>query len=155
MILIYFYLVLALSIMNRHDPEVYSTSDGLDFLTSSDDANEEQEVEEEQEERECALPPLPPVPIPQQIRGIPTSDLYQSISELRKRVDDEEEREKAKKVLQGDVNVLLAVVQVLQESQLLYRREVSADGKVTHEKIPQPTMPRPSLPSGYNSWIVE
>lgn len=141
--------------MNHRDPELYSNSDELDFITSSDDANEEQEMEEEQEERVYALPSLPSVPIPQQIRGIPTSDLYQSISELRKRVDGEIEREQAEKVLQGDVNVLLAIVQVLQESQLLYRRTVSNDGRIAHEPIPQPKMPRPPLPSGYNSWIVE
>lgn len=141
--------------MNHSDVNRGSSSDELDFITSSDDSNEEHEVVEEEEGREYPLPPLPPVTIPQQIRGIATTDLYQSISELRKRVDGEIEREQAAKVLQGDANVLLAVVQVLQESHLLHQRVVSDDGHAVHERVPQPTMPRPPLPSGYNSWIVE
>lgn len=132
-----------------------------DVVSSVTEFNEDEEEEDEElneeaaEERPYALPPLPPVPLPTHVRDHLTSDIYRYITELRKRVDSDMEREQAAKVLQGDTNVLLAIVQVLQESNLLRRTVVSGDGEVQVDGIPQPEMQKLPLPSGYNSWILE
>lgn len=143
--------------MNIEEQSQYSSSeDEEDFLST--DSNEEengQQEEVDEDERVYALPPLPPVSAPTQINGIPTSEIYRYIAELRKRVDGTVEREQAAKVLQGETNVLMAVVQVLQESNLLHRVVVKDDGEVSQELVPQPEMQRLALPTGYTSWIVE
>ena len=63
--------------------------------------------------------------------------------------------ERARSMLQGDTDVLLAVAQVLQEAHLLRRSTVNEHGEVEEQLVRQPEAPRPSLPTGYNSWVVE
>ncbi|KPI90343.1 hypothetical protein ABL78_0570 [Leptomonas seymouri] len=120
----------------------------------SDDEEEEEEEEEEQIEV-YPLPPLPPVHAPPKVHGIATSEVYSIIKELRRQMDDPVERERARSMLQGDTDVLLAVAQVLQEAHLLRRSTVNEHGEVEEQLVRQPEAPRPSLPTGYNSWIVE
>eukprot|EP00796_Vickermania_ingenoplastis_P003596 gene3596-2537_t len=131
-----------------HDAEADEDLD--EFLSSSESVGSSEEPEVEEEEREYPLPPLPPVSVPATVKDIPTSEIYKYIAELRKRVDGETEREQAAKVLEGDTNVLLAVVQVLQESHLLYRRVSTDDGEI-REQVEQPDMGKIPLPSGYNT----
>lgn len=120
----------------------------------SDDEEEEEEEEEEQIEV-YPLPPLPPVHAPPKVHGIATAEVYSIIKELRRQMDDPVERERARSMLQGDTDVLLAVAQVLQEAHLLRRSTVNEHGEVEEQLVRQPEAPRPSLPTGYNSWIVE
>lgn len=121
----------------------------------SDDEEEEEEEEEEEQIEVYPLPPLPPVHAPPKVHGIATSEVYSIIKELRRQMDDPVERERARSMLQGDTDVLLAVAQVLQEAHLLRRSTVNDHGEVEEQLVRQPEAPRPSLPTAYNSWIVE
>ncbi|KAG5471253.1 hypothetical protein LSCM1_01326 [Leishmania martiniquensis] len=119
------------------------------------DNGDESDEEEEEEMQVYPLPPLPPVHAPAKVHGIATAEVYSIIKELRRQMDDPVEREHAKAMLQGDTDVLLAVAQVLQEAHLLRRATVNDHGIVEEQLVPQPAAARPSLPTGYNSWIVE
>ncbi|KAG5496861.1 hypothetical protein GH5_01367 [Leishmania sp. Ghana 2012 LV757] len=119
------------------------------------DDGDESDEEEEEERQVYPLPPLPPVHAPAKVHGIATAEVYSIIKELRRQMDDPVEREHAKAMLQGDTDVLLAVAQVLQEAHLLRRATVNDHGVVEEQLVPQPAAARPSLPTGYNSWIVE
>ncbi|EPY20468.1 hypothetical protein STCU_08981 [Strigomonas culicis] len=125
---------------------------GSDVSSSSyDDANDaEQGVPEN-----YPLPPLPPAHLPESVQGISTGDVYSIIKELRRQVDDPQERESAKGMLQNDTKVLLAVAQVLQEAHLLRRMTSRSGGPPEEELLDQPEAPAPQLPAGYNSWILE
>ncbi|CAJ1032530.1 hypothetical protein Q4I32_006169 [Leishmania shawi] len=118
-----------------------------------DDADDSDEDEEETPV--YSLPPLPPVHTPARVQGIATAEVYGIVKELRRQMDDPVERAHAKAMLQGDTDVLLAVAQVLQEAHLLRRSKVNDHGDIEEELVPQPAASRPSLPTGYNSWIVE
>jgi hypothetical protein len=150
------------------DEEMEAASTVLDEDAEMDDELEEdeedEEVEEDEEDEEeeeeerievYPLPPLPPVHAPPKVHGIATSDVYSIIRELRRQMDDPVEREHARSMLQDDTDVLLAVAQVLQEAHLLRRSTVNDHGEVEEQLVRQPEAPRPSLPTGYNSWIVE
>ncbi|KAG5471898.1 hypothetical protein CUR178_02563 [Leishmania enriettii] len=128
--------------------------DDVEEDEEADDGDESDE-EEEEERQVYQLPPLPPVHAPAKVHGIATSEVYSIIKELRRQMDDPVEREHAKAMLQGDTDVLLAVAQVLQEAHLLRRATVNEHGVVEEQLVPQPAAARPSLPAGYNSWIVE
>lgn len=134
-------------------------SEGASTLATDDDDESTDEEEEEEEEEEQVeyypLPPLPPVHVPPKVHGIATAEVYSIIKELRRQMDDPVEREHARSMLQGDTDVLLAVAQVLQEAHLLRRSTVNAHGEVEEHLVRQPEAPRPPLPTGYNSWIVE
>lgn len=127
-----------------------------DDVSSVGSRDEQSEAAIEEEERSYRLPPLPPVSAPALINGIPLADVYRYITELRKRVDVPSERQKAAKLLQDDPNVLLAVAMVLQESQALYRSTGhDAGSPLDLVQIPPSALPRPTLPTGYTSWIGE
>ncbi|CAJ1031253.1 hypothetical protein, conserved [Leishmania lindenbergi] len=111
--------------------------------------------EDEEETPVYSLPPLPPVHTPARVQGIATAEVYGIVKELRRQMDDPVERAHAKAMLQGDTDVLLAVAQVLQEAHLLRRSKVNDHGDIEEELVSQPAAARPSLPTGYNSWIVE
>lgn len=110
---------------------------------------------EEDELQSYPLPPLPPVHTPATVCGHPTEDIYHIILELRRQIDDPVERTRAREMLLTDSTVLLAVAQVLHESHLLRRPVVTEDGVVETPLEPLPEAPRPTLPPGYSSWIVE
>lgn len=138
------------------DEEAEEAEDGMEDgedVTGTDEEDEEED--EEEEDRVYPLPPLPPVHAPPKVHGIATVEVYSILKELRRQMDDPTEREHARTMLQGDTDVLLAVAQVLQEAHLLRRATVNDHGGVEEQLVPQPAAPRPSLPTGYNSWIVE
>ncbi|KPA73984.1 hypothetical protein ABB37_09556 [Leptomonas pyrrhocoris] len=124
-------------------------------MTDDEEEEDEEEEEEEQQIEVYPLPPLPPVHAPPKVHGIATTEVYSIIRELRRQMDDPVERERARSMLQGDTDVLLAVAQVLQEAHLLRRSTVNEHGEVEEQLVRQPEAPRPSLPTGHNSWIVE
>lgn len=118
--------------------------------TSADEVDEE-EIRLEN----YPLPPLPAVSAPETVHSVPTSEVYSIIKELRRQLDDPVERERAKAMLRSDTNVLLAVSQVLQEARLLRRAFVNEQGSIEEELVPQPEAPKPQLPTGYHSWVLE
>ncbi|KAG5497498.1 hypothetical protein JKF63_03762 [Porcisia hertigi] len=128
--------------------------DDMDADEEGEDDGDESD-EEEEEQQVYPLPPLPPVHAPSKVHGIATAEVYSIIRELRRQMDDPVEREHAKAMLQGDTDVLLAVAQVLQEAHLLRRATVNDHGVVEEQLVPQPVAAQPSLPTGYNSWILE
>ncbi|GET91011.1 hypothetical protein, conserved [Leishmania tarentolae] len=141
---------------DNDEDAVDEESDEDDDAEEDEEADDGDDSDEEEEERVVyPLPPLPPVHAPSKVHGIATAEVYSIIKELRRQMDDPVEREHAKAMLQGDTDVLLAVSQVLQEAHLLRRATVNDHGVVEEQLVPQPAAAPPSLPTGYNSWIVE
>ncbi|CAC9517383.1 conserved hypothetical protein [Leishmania infantum JPCM5] len=140
---------------DNDDDAVDEEGDEEDDAEEDEEADDGDDSDEEEERQVYPLPPLPPVHAPSKVHGIATAEVYSIIKELRRQMDDPVEREHAKAMLQGDTDVLLAVAQVLQEAHLLRRATVNDHGVVEEQLVPQPAAARPSLPTGYNSWIVE
>ncbi|CBZ29076.1 conserved hypothetical protein [Leishmania mexicana MHOM/GT/2001/U1103] len=140
---------------DNDDDAVDEDGDEDDDVEEDEEADDGDDSDEEEERQVYPLPPLPPVHAPSKVHGIATAEVYSIIKELRRQMDDPVEREHAKAMLQGDTDVLLAVAQVLQEAHLLRRATVNDHGVVEEQLVFQPAAARPSLPTGYNSWIVE
>lgn len=144
---------------NSSGPSTPSSDDAeeeeAEELDDDEDDDEEEEEEEETQVEVYPLPPLPPAHPPARIQNMNTAEVYSVIKELRRQLDDPVEREHATAMLRGDSDALLAVAQVLHEANLLRRSTVNEHGQIEEQFVPQPAAPRPALPNGYSSWIVE